>query len=406
MISAVMTVLMTAVILLAPDSMSWLVFRDPSHSRIMICVGLALFLVTGLNFLVSMMESLRQVRLVTMMRFVLGLVFAIAGCGLMLFWKDGASAATLGYAIACLFAGAPAVWFLWKNRSRIQDTGPKLKQVEMWKRIAPYAMWMWWANMFSNLFEVVDRYMLIHWSPVEATVAQGFVGQYHSGRIIPLLLVSVSAMLGGVLMPYMSESWESGNRKAAAGLMKWTVKLSSVAFTLGGLFVLLGAPILFDWILEGRYNEGLSVLPLTMVYCIWFGMFTLGQEYLWVAEKGKYALLTVGIGLLTNIGLNIILIPTWGLWGAVIATAAGNLINILIVYGFNHYYGCKLDLGLWVVAALPLLLMLPMPWAVAALAVCAVAGWSTSFIFSAEEKAELVQGAFSVREKIKAKLGR
>ena len=214
-ISIGMTLLMTALVLLAPESMAWLVFRDASHSGIMISVGLALFLVTGLNFLISMMESLRQVRLVTMMRFVLGLVFAIVGCGLMWFWKDGASAATFGYAIACVFAGAPAIWFLWKNRTKIQDTGDKLRHGEMWRRIAPYALWMWWGNMFSNMFEVADRYMLIHWSECSAELAQGLVGQYHSARVVPMLLVSIAVVLEGMILPYMTALWEQNKPKEA-----------------------------------------------------------------------------------------------------------------------------------------------------------------------------------------------
>ena len=147
---------------------------------------------------------------------------------------------------------------------------------------------------------------------------------------------------------------------------------------------------MFEGIFQGKYNDGLAVLPLTLVYCIWFGLAVVAQNYLWVAEKGSWAAIAMGIGLGANIVLNMLLIPPYGLEGAVIATTLGNASNLIVVYLFNNSQGCKIDFGMWLVSAMPLLLILPLPVAALAFVAVAVATVMTEFVFTAEEKSDVI----------------
>ncbi len=221
-------------------------------------------------------------------------------------------------------------------------------------------------------------------------MAQASVGQYHSGRVVPLLLVSVATMLAGLLMPYLSQAWESGNEDKVKKQLTWTVKLVAISFTAGGILVLLLAPFLFEQILQGRYNGGLSVLPLTLVYCTWFGIACVSQDYLWVAEKGKWATFANAFGLLVNIGLNLVLIPAIGLPGAVLATACGNAVLVVLMTLLNHRLGCKADVGIWLCLALPMLLLLSKPLAIGAVLMVGIVCVSTNLILSSDEKTDLL----------------
>ena len=173
------------------------------------------------------------------------------------------------------------------------------------------------------------------------------VGQYHSGRIIPLVLVGLAAMLSGILMSYMTASWERGEKEKVSQQLRWTLKLTGLGFTVAGALVLLVSPLLFNVVLQGKFNAGLAVLPLTLVYCIWYSLVTVGQDYLWCREKGKWACLAVVIGLIFNIALNIVLIPSHGLNGAVWATAISNFISLIGLYSLNRYFGWRPDAGVW-----------------------------------------------------------
>ena len=392
-ISIVATALMSGAILAFPAKFSYLLFRDTSQTGLTIFLGVALILVSASNFLATLMESLRQVRIVTLMRFITGVSFAIVATSLLLIWDDGPSAATTGFGISCAIGAIPAFWILWKYRMVFSDTGDQLSHATMWKRIAPFAAWLWVSNLLNNLIEVSDRYMLIHWSNTTADLAQGSVGQYHSGRVVPLLLVSVGAVISGALLPYMSQAWEVGNKRKAKNQMNMAIKLVSLAFTIGGVLILMLAPLLFEVILQGRYNDGLAVLPITLVYCIWFSLMTIGQEYLWVAEKGKWATLAVGFGLILNIVLNMILIPHFGLFGAVIATAIGNATILATLFCLNHCLGCHTDAGIWICALIPLLLLASKPLAAVAILGLIVVTIFSNLILNNEEKTILMETA-------------
>ena len=398
-ISFAMTSTLALTVFFMPETFSWILFRDTENAYLVRLIAVGLVFVGASNFLSTLMESLRQVRVVTMMRFITGCSFAVVGVLLLFIFEAKSAAATIGFSAACLIGLVPAFWVLWNGRDSFSDEGDALTHSSMWKRIVPFAAWLWVSNMAHNLFEVADRYMLIHWSTGTAVEAQSAVGQYHSGRVIPLLLVGVASMLAGVLLPYLSEVWEKGRKDLAVRQLNWTIKLASICFTLGSIVLLLMAPILFDWILDGRYNDGLAVLPLTLVYCIWFGLHVIGQDYLWIAEKGKWATFATALGLVMNLGLNMLLIPIIGLFGAVLATALGNLLIVILLFALNHRFGCKTDFGIWLCAGIPLILIFGKSFAIVAGLVLLVMCVATNLFFSQIERQEIV-------DLVKKKLGR
>jgi len=393
--STILTLAASISMFLFPAAFSNLIFRSPDQTTVVYAMGAAVMMVSISNFLISLMESLRQVRLVTVMRFTGGILFATLGIGFVLLVEDAAVGATIGFGLSSLIGAIPGLWVLYKYRGTLENTGERLTHSKMWRRLAPFAMWMWASNFFNNCFELSDRYMLLYWSPVSADLAQGFVGQYHSGRQIPLLLVSLSFMLGGVLIPYMSAHWEQGRKKEACQQLTWALKLMCLAFTLVGVGIQICAPYIFETILEGRYDEGLSVLNLTMVYCIWFGLTSVAQNYLWVVEKGKWIALSMGGCLAVNLFLNATLIPHYGVSGAVFATATSNAMLLAMIYAFNKLEGCSVGWSVVGCSIVPMVLLLPVYASIALALVIAIAAWKTAFIFHEEEKSEIAKMVLS-----------
>ena len=163
-------------------------------------------------------------------------------------------------------------------------------------------------------------------------------------------------------------------------------KLMAFSFTVAGIMILLLSPLVFEWIFEGRYDAGLSVLPITMLYCIWFSMINLLAVYLLVIEKGKWMFAVIGGGLVVNLGLNIALIPTLGLWGAVIATTISMLLTLTAILVVNHYSGLKLTNCVVVAALLPMVVMLHPILALTFMLALTIVAYRTELIFNDEEK--------------------
>jgi O-antigen/teichoic acid export membrane protein len=124
----------------------------------------------------------------------------------------------------------------------------------------------------------------------------------------------------------------------------------------GGVAVLWVAPILFHVAFQGRYDEGLAVMPWTMTFCVWYSLFLVAQNYAWCAEKAKFAVLPLIAGLVINIGIDLWLIPTWGLLGAVIGTTIATGFATVALYWINHLAGMQLQRGMILFSIAPIAL--------------------------------------------------
>jgi O-antigen/teichoic acid export membrane protein len=273
---------------------------------------------------------------------------------------------------------------------------------DLWSKLLPFAAWIWTASLLGNLFEIADRYMIVHFSPAGPAAALAQVGQYHSSRVVPLLMVSIAVMLGSIITPHLSHDWEQGRRDRVAARLNLLIKLLSFSLCVAAVAVLFASPLLFDVAFQGKFSAGLAVLPWTLTYCIWFGMLAVAQNYLWCAEKARLASVALLIGLVTNVALNLLLLPRLGLLGAVLATTAANLVALLLIAAFNHLLGFHMDRGARIALALPPVLCLG-PW-VALIVLIAVAAHAAKhdWLLSGEQKRQLAQGCLEYWQRFRS----
>lgn len=405
LVCSVTSLLGTLVLLAWPEWFSKIFFRDPNQGSLVMAIGITILAVGFSNYITSLLESLRQVRLVTWIRFLTAISFALLGSLAILVFEHSVYWVTLSFAACSLIGLFPLVWIWWRrDYYPILELDSKSSGENIWKRILPFAGWLWSSNLLNNSIEIADRYMLLQWSTVSPDLAQSLVGQYHSSRMIPTLLASVAVVLSGILLPYLSTLWEAGRRTAAAQQLNFTYKATGLVATLGSLVILLLSPIFFDVLLQGRYSDGMNVFPMTILLFIWFSLYVVGQDFLWVAEKGKWISFALVISLTVNIGSNILLIPKWGLEGAVLATALANLTLISLILLMNHYSGCPTDKGCWFILATPMLLLLPVPGMISAMCIVAWSAARTDFIFDARERALGWDNLARVRAKLIEKM--
>jgi O-antigen/teichoic acid export membrane protein len=243
---------------------------------------------------------------------------------------------------------------VWKGRALAEEAAPDsgVAHREFWPPLVRFAVWVWITNLLCHLFGVVDRYMLVHWSGLDNSAALALVGHYHASRIVPILFLCVADLLGGVVLPYLSHDWECGARQRVSDRLNLILKFASLVMLAGGVVVLWISPWLFHVAFAGRYDEGLAVMPWTLTYCVWYGMLLVAQNYVWCAERMKLGTLPLASGLALNIALNVMLIPAWGLLGAVIATTISTGVALAVLYAINRGAGMTLQPGmLWLSVA-------------------------------------------------------
>ena len=383
--TAACTTIFVIAMIVAPSYFSYIVFLQAESGPLMHSMAAAVVAVICYNFISDLNGSLRQVRVVSVMQFIHGVAFTILSVS-WLFAGGGFVGILWMFSIACLVATLPGLWSLsqrWAEAIAIPqakqdgvhaDTlGTDSRLWRMVRRLAPYAFALWMANLIGNLFELSDRYMILHLMPLPAgtaesaiasvreAIGQAAVGQYHSGRIIPTMLLSVGFMIAGILVPYLSTDWEARKFDAVRSRVNDMLLALCLLFTLGsGVAILLG-PFMFETLLQGRYSDGMQLMPMALCFCTWNALVGIGQCYLLTAEKGRAIATAMAAGLATNLVLNSILLPRLGLTGAVIATLLSHSVVMLghwfamIHVGYNHRR------GLILVSLLPISLLIS-PW--------------------------------------------
>jgi len=388
--TAIVSVLLAAVgvmlVALTRRWFGWFIFDDPSQGGLVLLTAVCLLGVIANNFLIELFTALRQMRFVSLMGLSNSLLFAALGIALLFGVRQDASMVIVAYGGACLTTALLATYALWRTWSELPADRESLPKKSLWSKLAPFAAWVWMTNLLTNLFAVADRYMIVHFSGLDATEAAVLVGNYHSSRVVPLLIVSVAGMLGGMLLPYLAHDWEAGRTSEVSQRLNLLLKSFGLVFFLGAILILATAPPLFAFVLAGKYASGLDVLPWTLTYCVWFSLALLAEAYLWTAERPALACLVYFFGLSLNVVLNYLLVPIWGLHGAVIATSAGNVLALALALGISQRQGLRFDAAVWLIALLPATLLWGVVPAAAAWLVALGVAVKTNWFFDQRQK--------------------
>ncbi|MEW4455560.1 lipopolysaccharide biosynthesis protein [Bremerella sp. JC817] len=367
-------------------------FKDRSLASIIPVVALTLTAVIGFNYFVELFIAMRQMRMVSALQFVNSVLFAVVGLGLLLWYEASAESVIISYGVACSVTVAMGVWVLIRDWQTLPLGNEVPAQSEFWRKLLPFAAWLWAINLLSNLFEVVDRYMIVHFSGLSPEQSITLVGDYHSSRVVPWLMVAVANLFGGILLPHLSADWESGNRDKVGRQINLLLKMASMVMMAGAIVIGMTAPFLFEYVFEGKYSGGLQVLPWTLTYCVWYSLSGCAMLYFCCAEKTHAGAIVFGIGLAANVALNAILLPMWGLTGAVVATALANAIAISLALILSKRHGMQVQLATLLLAAAPLLLGLGWMPAIALWIVLAWQATTANWLFDEEEKQQLLDG--------------
>jgi len=377
------------VMLAAPAFIAEQVFGNADRAASIGLMVFGLAAVIAYNYLTEMLTALRLVRVSSLVQFLNSIAFAGLSITFLALWRADAMAIVLAYAGSCLLLVVAAGAWLIRRWTSLPHDRAHVPHSEMWRKLLPFAVWVWVTNLLYNVFEVVDRYMLLHVGNFPD--ARSLVGQYHSAQVIPVLMVSAAGLLAGMILPHLSRDWEAGRPERVSNALNLTVKILGLTMFTGSVLVFLMAPLLFNGIWHGKYAEGLAMLPLALVSCSWLGLLTVSQMYLWCAERAPLGCVSLAIGLAANVVLNLLLIPHYGLAGAVAATTISNFVVLVIVFAWNRWLGMQLALGTCLVVVLPLAVLLGPSTAVVVLIGTTLIVVRSNWLLTEQEKHRVLQ---------------
>jgi polysaccharide transporter, PST family len=372
---------------------SWfsrLLYGDDSSLTLLGLVAFALPAVILFNSINELFGGLRMYRVVTVLQFMQSMLFAGLALSLAGGWHAGADSVVAGFGLTCALCSVVPLYWLVRMWRRLPSPTISVRPTAFWGKLLPFVAAVWVSNLLGNLFMMTDRYMILHYSGMDAANATAAVGQYHSARVVPLLIVQLSALIGTMFVPYLSHDWEAGRRDLVRARLNMFLKVVGLGLTALAVLVLAASPLLFSGVFAGKFAAGESLLPWTLLCAMWFSMFCFARSYLWCDERVWLVTLGFVAALGVNVGSSLLLLPRWGLQGAALAASIANLALLLVIYGLAMWRGMRIPFGTWLISAVPASVCLGAGPALAVLAAVTAASLATDLIFSRAEKEQIV----------------
>ena len=171
------------------------------------------------------------------------------------------------------------------------------------------------------------------------TEAMQMLGVYSFGYQVPFILhVALMGSFVKIWLPSMFGA-DDAERVAAAPRVGTLVSLV-LAFAYGtlGLFAAEAVRVLSG---EEAYWAGAVVVPWIAAAYLAYGAYALGQACLMSRMATRTLALINGVGLAANLGLNVLLVPRYGIHGAAGATLASFLLLALLAHRAAAAHGIK-----------------------------------------------------------------
>lgn len=220
---------------------------------------------------------------------------------------------------------------------------PNFHQLYIWKHFKN-VLYLFIPTFSSSIYLVADKYMI---GAMDSVNNAGFFNQ---SDIMIRLALSLVGSIGVVMLPHVANLHSKGDFIEIRRSICKTFNIAS-GLSIPIFFGILAISIKFAPFFFGPSFH--MVGPIMMlespiiVFLTWSNVF--GMQYLLPMNRMKPYTLSITIGAFINIGINLILIPLFGVIGATISTVFSEFVVVAYQYyvirdEFNFY---ELVKGIW-----------------------------------------------------------
>ncbi|WML40897.1 polysaccharide biosynthesis protein [Neobacillus sp. OS1-2] len=286
---------------------------------------------------------------------VVRIVFTLAGAYVVLKFLNGTIVSAVSVATFAAFIGAIGglvvlFWYWFKRKPYLNqllehDKGTiDISLKEIYKEIFIYAAPFVFVGIANPLFQFIDQFTLsrtlmeMGMKRSLADVAFGILN-FESHKIV-IIPVSLATAFSLTLVPSITKAFIENDRKNLNRQLNQTFQVL--------LFLTLPAAIGLSLLAEPVYTAfyehdplGTQVLGAYAPVAILFSLYSVTAAILQGINEQRFTILSLLVGLLVKLSLNIPLIKMFETKGAVLATALGYIvaivINLIVIKTFSRY---------------------------------------------------------------------
>ena len=207
----------------------------------------------------------------------------------------------------------------------------KSLSLKYWKKMMKFGVPFLPAGIFSMILELSDRYILRYLTDIET------VGLYNAGYKLGLLILLIVMGFNMAWQPYFLKK-EMEERKYIADVT--TLFLAVLGFL--WILLLLWSETMVkmkfgDFSFFGeQYWEAASIVPIIGLAYVFHAGYLIQLPGVYLLEKTGWIPWVRGLGALSNIILNFLFIPEYGITGAASATCLSFMLMVVIFYFINR----------------------------------------------------------------------
>ncbi|OQX18172.1 MAG: hypothetical protein BWK75_06850 [Candidatus Altiarchaeales archaeon A3] len=265
---------------------------------------------------VSYMQSFQGV-----MKVVLTLIF-------LFFFGFTTHSIALGFILSFLFAAFFGLFFVLKEYKTLPKTNESAKFIPLLKQMVPFGLTMVLISSMGLINGYTDRIMLGYFFP--AKESDIMIGIYTMVIAFSSLIGIFVSAIASIFYPAIIEMWAKKNteemQKTTTTVIRW-ILISSIPM----LLVMLVFPIQILTIVYGEnYASGWIVLIIASTY-IFISFLSLPSQFI-IAAMNRLDITKkiIAVGAITNVALNFIFIPPYGINGAAFTTLISTIIMTIL----------------------------------------------------------------------------
>jgi len=258
--------------------------------------------------------------------------FYILAIGLLAFYFKTVSASMILAALLIALIGVfVSSWFLLrKDEPSILKKPKQISYQNTWAKVAFLFFFQGIIASLNNRFDIIV---------LENYCSEAELAYYDIAIKISNLMGIVLLTVNLVIAPEIAKLYANKQLKKLEMLVQRSIKIACLASVPIALFLLIGGPVILK--LFGKsFEAGYPVLIIfTFVQFINIGAGSVGN-ILNMTGHEKEVLGGIFISLIFNIGLNLFLVPRYGMIGAAIATGTAIVIwNLILWFMVKHKVG-------------------------------------------------------------------
>ncbi|WP_176223935.1 flippase [Thalassobacillus devorans] len=257
----------------------------------------------------------------------------------------GVEGVLAGYILGIIIVSLIQLFILYrlKGNTFFNALTKKTKKVEKnnnayTNELLSFGGWMVIGVIIAQLLYQADVIM------VRTMLSSYDVGLYKAALSASQILWIVPQVVQSAVVPAFSELWALNQIQRISRISSDLMKYVTLGLILlgGGLFV-LAEPFIFLYFGEEFINAKIP-LQILIIGTIGFGISRITVPLFQVSNKLKMNIYGGVIAVILNIGLNMVLIPSWGITGAALGTAISYFSLLITKYFFIKKIGITLSI--------------------------------------------------------------